>query len=112
MIGFVDFETHSCRDRDGRFEIDASGTLPENLHFEGPKQLMQILAEQKREPFSRCLAEKMLTYALGRGLESFDRCAVDDIMKQLVKNDYRFSALVQAIVLSEPFRFRDSLGEK
>jgi hypothetical protein len=100
------------RDRDGRFEIDASGTLPGNLQFEGPKQLMQILAEQKREQFCRCLAKKMLTYALGRGLESFDRCAVDDIMKQLIKNDYRFSGLVRAIVLSEPFRFRESLGEK
>ncbi len=100
------------RDQDGRFAIDASGTLPGNLQFEGPKQLMQILAEEKKEPFCRCLAKKMLTYALGRGLESFDRCAVDEIMKQLVKSDYRFSALVRAIVLSEPFRFRESLGEK
>jgi mono/diheme cytochrome c family protein len=100
------------RDRDGRFEIDAKGSLPGNLQFEGPKQLMQILAEQKSESFCRCLGKKMLTYALGRGLESFDRCTVDDIMKQLVKHDYRFSALVRAIVLSEPFRFRESLGEK
>jgi len=100
------------RDRDGRFEIDAQGTLPGNLQFEGPNQLIEILVEQNKAAFSRCLAKKMLTYALGRGLESFDRCAVDDIMKQLAENEYRMSALVQAIVVSEPFRFRESLGEK
>ncbi len=100
------------RDRDGRFEIDASGTLPGDVHFDGPAQLMQILSEQNKSAFSRCLAEKMLTYALGRGLESYDRCAVDDIIKQLEQNDYRFGALVRAIVSSEPFRFRESLGKK
>jgi Protein of unknown function (DUF1585) len=53
--------------------------------------------------FARCLSDKMLTYALGRGLEPQDKCAVDDIAAALKKNDYKFSALVLAIVKSEPF---------
>ena len=48
--------------------------------------------------------EKMLTYATGRGLQYYDRCAVDDIIKNMRKSENRFSALVTEIVLSEPFR--------
>ncbi len=96
------------RERDGKFPIDASGTLPGNLEFAGPAELMDILAEQKKAAFSRCLAEKMLTYALGRGLESMDRCAVDDILKKLAQHDHRFGVLVKAIVASTPFRFREA----
>ncbi len=51
----------------------------------------------------------MLTYALGRGLESFDRCAVDDIVTQVEEHDHRFSALVVAIVTSDPFRLRGAV---
>ena len=64
---------------------------------------MEILAEDKRDDFCRCLVKKMLTYALGRGLQSYDRCAVDAIVKQLAENEYRFSALIIGIVTSAPF---------
>ena len=53
--------------------------------------------------FARCLAEKMLTYALGRGLDRADRRAVDQIVATLARNEYRFSALILAVVESEPF---------
>jgi hypothetical protein len=69
--------------------------------------LKQVLAAQK-DLFVRNLAEKMLTYALGRGVESYDAPAVDRIMKDLESNQYRFSALVVAIVKSEPFQMRAS----
>jgi hypothetical protein len=54
----------------------------------------------------RCLIEKMLTYALGRGIESFDRCAIDKIQNQLAADRYRFSTLVHEIIGSQPFQKR------
>ena len=95
------------RDRDGRAEINAAGTLPGGVEFQGPQELMQILAEKKSADFCRCLTEKMLTYALGRGLQPSDRCAVDAILAELREHDYRFSALVNGIVHSDPFLMRE-----
>jgi hypothetical protein len=93
------------RERDGRFPIDASGALPGGVHFNGPQELAHVLLKRRRE-FARCLAEKMLTYALGRELVVSDRCVVDKIVSDLEAADYRFSRLVTAIVLSDPFRKR------
>ncbi len=99
------------RDKDGRFEIDSSGTLPGGKNFHGAAEMVKILVDQKRDAFVECLARKLLTYALGRELQSFDRCAVNEIVDNLSKEDYRFSALVTSIVLSEPFRLREAKGE-
>jgi hypothetical protein len=96
------------RDSDGKFAIDATGTLPGNVRFSGPVELMSILAERKGEEFCRCLTNKMLTYALGRGLGSYDRCAVNTIVKQLTDNNYRFRSLITGIVLSEPFLLKET----
>ena len=93
------------RSKDGEFPIDASGELPGGLKFTGPEQLRQVLLT-KKDQFARCLAEKMLTYALGRGLEYYDRRAIDRIVADLAAADYRFSALVTGIVKSDPFRLR------
>jgi hypothetical protein len=100
------------RDRDGRFEIDPAGSLPGGVGFTSPAELMQALAERKRGDFCRCLAEKMLTYALGRGLETYDRCAVRHVLQRLEAADYRFSALVAGIVTSDPFLLREAKGEQ
>lgn len=100
------------RQSDGRFPIDASGVLPGDLAFNGPAELMQLLRDQRSEEFCRCLAEKMLTYALGRGLTSADRCAIDLIVEQTVADGRKFRSLVQAIVASEPFRLRDLSGDE
>ncbi|MCG8584835.1 MAG: DUF1592 domain-containing protein [Pirellulales bacterium] len=94
------------RDRDGRHKIDASGELAGGKKFDGPQQFKKILTGAKRDEFVRCLTEKMLTYALGRGVEPFDRCAVDTIMNHVEENDYRFSSLVYEIVSSDPFQKR------
>jgi hypothetical protein len=90
------------RDQDGKLAIDASGELPGGHKFAGPGQLASVL-KARREEFARCLAERMLTFALGRGLESYDRCAVDTIVEGVEKKDYRFSALVVEIASSAPF---------
>ena len=70
--------------------------------FDGPAELKAALLA-RRDAFARCLAEKMLTYALGRGLDRADRRAVDQIVARLARNEYRFSALILAVVESEPF---------
>ena len=85
--------------------IDPSGTLPDGKTFQGPKELKAILLEQS-DLFTRTLTEKMLTYALGRGLESYDRAAVTKIQSALAADDYKFSRLVSAIAHSDPFRMR------
>lgn len=98
------------RTKDGKFPIDSTGTLPNGRTFNGSKELRQLLKGTKELEFRRCLAEKMLTYALGRGLESYDKCAVDDICKAVAANDNRFSSLVVAIVRSDPFQLRKGRG--
>lgn len=95
------------RDRDGAFQIDASGELPGGIEFDGAGELMRILVREKKKQFCKCLAGKLLTYALGRGLISYDRCTVNAATTALQQNDYRFSALVEAIVTSDPFMMRE-----
>lgn len=107
-IGFA-FENFDAIGRyrysDGEFPIDPAGVLPGGVEFSGPKELIQIL-KARREQFVRCLTEKLLTFALGRGLEYYDRPAVNRILQTMKEQDDRFSVLVTAIVESEPFRYR------
>lgn len=91
------------RDKDESNTIDARGELPDGTVFEGPKQLQQTLKTKMKEQFARCLTEKMLIYALGRGLEYFDECTIDKILAKAKKDNYRFSSLIMAVATSEPF---------
>ena len=95
----------SWRNKDGEFEVDPSGVLPGGRTFNGPDELKEIMREQK-EIFVRCIVEKMLTYAIGRGLEYYDQCSVDNIMVALESNNYKFSTLLIEIVKSDPFQMR------
>jgi hypothetical protein len=107
-LGFA-FENYNAvgafRQKDGDAAIDASGTLPDGRSFKGPEELKAILKDKKAQ-FARCLTEKVLTYALGRGLEYYDRRAVDRITAALARDEYRFSTLAVAIAQSDPFRLR------
>ncbi|MFN0019685.1 MAG: DUF1592 domain-containing protein [Pirellulaceae bacterium] len=99
------------REKDGKLPIDSSAKLPSGEKFQTPAELVQVLKKRKRD-FARCLSEKLLTYALGRGLMYYDRCAVDKIVDAVEKDNYRFSTLVVEIVKSEPFRKRRGDGGK
>ncbi|MDA0282944.1 MAG: DUF1592 domain-containing protein [Planctomycetota bacterium] len=111
-FGFENFDAIGrWRDKDGSQTIDSSGKLPSGEAFSGPAELVRLLKGRRAE-FARCLSEKMLTYALGRGLEYYDRCATDVILKRLNDNDYRFSELVLGIVTSKPFQKRRGDGER
>jgi hypothetical protein len=93
------------RMKEGKFPIDASAKLPTGESFNGPAELKAILTDHKSQ-FVRCLSEKMLTYALGRGLEDYDACTVEEIVKGVSEDHYRFGRMVLEIVKSDPFRKR------
>src|SRR5438093_3409938 len=100
------------RENDGDFPIDPAGKLVSGETFNGPADLKTILLKRKRDDFVHCLTEKMLTYALGRGLEYYDKCAVDQITKRLAKGRYKFSTLILEIVQSTPFELRRGEDEQ
>ncbi len=93
------------RTQDGKWDIDPAGALPDGRSFHGPEELKQIL-KQDKDAFAAGITEKLLTYALGRGLERYDKKAVKAIATELPTKDYRFSALVLEIVNSLPFQMR------
>jgi hypothetical protein len=94
------------RDKDSGNVIDASGKLPDGSAFVGPAELKKILVTTEKDEFIGTATEKLLLYALGRGLEYYDQPAVRAITRQAAKNDYRMSALITAIVKSTPFEMR------
>jgi hypothetical protein len=85
--------------------IDASGTLPDGTTFDGPSGLRQVLLNPP-DRFVRTLTEKMLTYALGRGLEYYDMPAVRRITRDVAASNYRASTLIFGVVNSLPFQMR------
>jgi hypothetical protein len=107
-LGFS-FENYDAigawRTSEGKFTVDASGKLPDGRKFNGAADLKTILRDSK-DDFAQCLSEKMLTYALGRGLEKYDRAAVREITRKVAERNYRFSAMMLAIAESAPFQMR------
>jgi hypothetical protein len=112
-FGLENFDaTGAWREMDGKAAIDASGELPGGRKFDGAADLMKILVDEKKDQFCKCLSGKLLTYAVGRGLGSYDRCTVKDCVTAMQKNDFRFSSLVTAIVTSDPFTMREAKREE
>ena len=107
-LGFA-FENYDAigafRMKDGNQDIDASGTLPDGRKFSGMGDLKKSLLADK-ERFARNVTEKLLTYALGRGVEYYDKRAIDRIVSEVAKDDFKFSRMVIATVQSDPFRLR------
>ncbi len=85
--------------------VDASAQLPDGTKFNGPADLRKVLRTHSDE-FTTTVTEKLLTYALGRGLEASDAPAVRKIKRDADRENYRFAALIQAIVTSTPFTMR------
>ena len=93
------------RATDGEFAIDARGTLPDGTSFNGAAELKSML-RSKSDIFAATLSQQLLTYALGRQMQYYDKPAVDKIVKAVAADDYKFSRLVIEIVNSDPFRMR------
>ena len=97
--------TGAWRSEDGKWPIDATAALPDGRKFEGPDGLRRVLRAE-RSAFAECVTDKLLTFALGRGLERYDRRTVRAIARSIAERDYRFSTLVTEIVRSLPFQRR------
>ena len=111
-FGLENFDASGAwRTHDGKFLIDASGTLPGGKSFNGAKGLEAIL-KSKSDLFARNFTEKLMTYALGRGLERSDKSTVDRILADAAAHDYRFATLVMDVVNSKPFLMRSAEGAK
>ncbi|MDB6055146.1 MAG: Protein of unknown function (DUF1587)/Protein of unknown function (DUF1592)/Protein of unknown [Verrucomicrobiales bacterium] len=95
------------RTKIGAESVDAKGILPDGKAFEGPAQLRHILLDQKQQ-FIRNLTEKMLAYALGRGLDYHDIPTVRQICRKLESQNYSSHVLIAEIVKSYPFQFRQN----
>ena len=109
-IGFA-FENFDAigvwRDKDGTAPVDASGVLPDGRKFDGAAGLKKALRDDKGV-IVRTVTEQMLTYALGRGLEPYDRRTVNAILESLGKENDKFSTLLIEIIKSDPFQKRTS----
>jgi hypothetical protein len=85
--------------------IDTEGVFPDGTKFTGPQGLRQMLLNHS-DQFVNTVTEKLLTYALGRGIEYYDAPAIRKIRREAASNDFRFSAIVLGIVRGVPFQLR------
>jgi hypothetical protein len=85
--------------------IDASGALPDGSKFDGVKELRVALTKHP-ERFAHTVTEKLMTYALGRGVEHYDMPAIRKILREAAPDGYRMQSLILGIVKSYPFQYR------
>ncbi len=105
-FGFENYDAIGVwRDRDGGKAIDASATLPDGRKFNGPMELKKLI-QSRKEQFVECLIEKVLTYALGRGMEHYDGPVIKDLGAVMARHGYKLSTLVVEVVKSYPFQYR------
>lgn len=93
------------RTKDGAAAVDAAGEMPDGRKFASPGDLKKILIAEK-DAFAKGVVERLLTYAIGRGLERYDKPVVNAIAAKLPASNYRFSQLVLGVVQSLPFQNR------
>jgi mono/diheme cytochrome c family protein len=93
------------RTMDGKFPVDSSGTLPNGKTFATPAEMRAVLTSQLPQ-FAHCVVEKLMIYSLGRGLASYDRRGIDEIVKKLAADGYPFQTAIYEIVKSTPFQQR------
>ena len=95
------------RDTEGDTPIDPSGALPDGTSFDGLPRLRELLYD-RRHDFVTTVTEKLMIYALGRGIESYDRPAIRAIVREAAAGDYRWSELIAGVARSLPFQMRRS----
>jgi len=99
------------REKDGDAPVETRGELVSGERFADHQELSRVLSEARQADFVRCVTEKVLTYALGRGLEYYDRPALAAIEARVQRQGFRFSALIEAVVESVPFQYRRGDGD-
>jgi hypothetical protein len=103
LENFDTIGTYRSLDRLTRTRIDTSGKLVDGTVVSGPSDLRAALLKHP-EQFTQTLTEKLMTYALGRGVEYFDMPSIRKIVKDATRDDYRFSAIVMGIVNAPAFQ--------
>jgi hypothetical protein len=93
------------RTMDGKFAVDVGGTMPSGKSFQTAAGMRSVLVGSLPQ-VSRCLTEKVMTYALGRGMQPYDNPALNQINKNLAANAYHFQTLIFEVVRSLPFQSR------
>ena len=94
----------------GEGPIDSSGVLPDGTAFDGPVGLRDILLSTKRDVFVENFTERLLTYALGRGVEEYDRPVIRKIVREASPDDHRWSSIILGIIKSKPFQMTQARG--
>jgi hypothetical protein len=92
------------RTNDHGQKIDSTGTLPTGEDVKHAGDLIRVLRSKYADEFARCLTEKLMIYALGRGLEYYDKCAVDKIVAKAKRDNYKFSTIIMGIIESDAFQ--------
>ena len=106
-FGLENFDASGAwRDQENGKAIDASGELIGGRKFHGVDELRKVLVQDHREDFHRSVATKLLTYALGRGLDWYDKPALDRIVSETEKAGGSSRALLRAVIDSTPFQYR------
>lgn len=95
------------RTHDAGQTIDVNAQMPDGTQFEGLPGLQDILWD-RRERFAEAFTERLLTYALGRGLEPFDQPTIRAIVRQASDDEYRIHSIIEAVVTSMPFNFKQA----
>jgi hypothetical protein len=90
---------------DGASPVDSSGVLQDGTEINGPSALRNWFVARP-EVFVNNVTERLLTYALGRGLEPVDKPVIRSIVKKAAASDYRFLSVIQGVVESAPFQMR------
>jgi hypothetical protein len=94
------------RSKDAGSAIDTAGQLPDGTKFEGPAGLTRLLLTKYRDEFLSTFTDKLLTYALGRGLEYYDQPALRSILRDAAHDNTTIPAIIQSIVKSPQFQTR------
>ena len=100
------------RDQDEGSSINPAGELVTGESFQNHEEFQKILTESKLDDFLRCSSEMMMTYAMGRGVEFYDKPAVESVVKSLKSNDLKFSSMILGVVQSIPFQCRRGDGRR
>ena len=94
------------RDMDSGKPIDSNGKLATGESFTGASELQAFICDKRKEGFVRCMIEKLLIYALGRGLDYYDRPAIAKVISQSRKDGFSFADIILFIIQSDPFQKR------
>ena len=100
------------RDTDGKNAINSEGELVTGEKFKNHADLIKIFSNERRDSFIKNVAKQLLTYGLGRGVEFYDKCAIEEILRKSEKDGYRFQSMILAVVESAPFQKRRGDGAR